>query len=228
VTRPQPAFIPGRLTGCDIGAFELDLVPPNAHDDSATTPEDTPIHIDMLANDSAQTANTTLSISAIGAPAHGTATIEGTTQAVYTPTLNFNGTDVFSYTVSDGVLTDTAQVTVLVTPVNDAPSISHIASLSIVAGTSTGALPFTIGDVEGDILTVTATSSNSTLVPASNIVLGGSGGSRTVQVTPAPGKSGATTMTIQVSDGQGGTAQDTFVLTVTPPGAKTYLPLVRR
>jgi hypothetical protein len=35
---------------------------------------------------------------------------------VYTPTINFIGTDTFTYTVSDGVLTDTAQVSIDVIP----------------------------------------------------------------------------------------------------------------
>ena len=39
----------------------------------------------------------------------------------YTPDANFNGTDIITYTVTDGSLTDTATVTVTVTAVNDAP-----------------------------------------------------------------------------------------------------------
>ncbi len=39
----------------------------------------------------------------------------------YTPGANFHGTDSFTYTVSDGTLTDTATVAITVTPVNDAP-----------------------------------------------------------------------------------------------------------
>jgi predicted outer membrane repeat protein len=202
--------------------------PPTAQADTATTPEDTPVHINVLANDStAPDLNETLSISALTTPAHGVATI-GATQAIYTPTPNFQGTDVFSYTVSDGALTATGRVTVTVTPVNDVPSISDIANMTIAAGAATGPIPFTIADVDGDALTVTATSSNTTLVPNANIVLGGSGGSRTIHVTPAAGKSGVAIITVQVSDGHGGTAQDTFVLTVTVPQNKIYLSIMRR
>ncbi|MCQ4349180.1 tandem-95 repeat protein [Pseudomonas stutzeri] len=39
----------------------------------------------------------------------------------YTPPADFHGTDTVDYTVTDGSLTDTATLTLTVTPVNDAP-----------------------------------------------------------------------------------------------------------
>src|SRR5204863_37660 len=39
----------------------------------------------------------------------------------FTPSLNFNGTAGFDYTVSDGSLSDVGHVTITVTAVNDAP-----------------------------------------------------------------------------------------------------------
>jgi Bacterial Ig domain len=52
----------------------------------------------------------------VGAPVHGTAATNGATIA-YTPTLDFIGTDVFTYTISDGRGgLDTAVVTVTVDP----------------------------------------------------------------------------------------------------------------
>lgn len=85
--------------------------PPNAVDDTDTTLEDTSVTISVLSND---TDDGPLNVSAVSAPANGTASTDGTT-VTYTPTLNFNGDDVFSYTVSDtGGLTDTATVTVTV------------------------------------------------------------------------------------------------------------------
>ncbi len=90
---------------------------PLAIDDTATTSEDTDLTITVLSND---TPTGTLSIAAIGAARHGATAISGVT-AVYTPALNFAGTDSFTYTASDGALTSTARVTVTVTPSNDAP-----------------------------------------------------------------------------------------------------------
>ena len=55
-------------------------------------------------------------------PAHGTAVIaEG--GILYTPTANYNGTDTFGYTITDrDGKTDTATVSITITPVNDAPT----------------------------------------------------------------------------------------------------------
>ena len=65
--------------------------------------------------------------------------------------------------------------------------IRAIADQVIAEDTSTGALAFTIGDVETDpdSLTVTAVSSNQTIIPDANLVLGGTGTDRTITVTPA-------------------------------------------
>lgn len=83
------------------------------------------------------------------------------------------------------------------------PTISAIANQLINVNTSTGALPFTIGDPDTALgsLVVTARSSNLTLVPNNRIFLGGSGASRTVQVTPTAYRYGSATITVTVSDG---------------------------
>ncbi|MCB1210979.1 MAG: hypothetical protein KDK97_16770, partial [Verrucomicrobiales bacterium] len=75
------------------------------------------------------------------------------------------------------------------------PTISAISNQTVPVNTSTDALPFTIGDDTGQVsaLTVTRSSSNLTLVPAANVVLGGSGENRTVTVTPASNQSGTST-----------------------------------
>src|SRR5262249_53535051 len=76
---------------------------------------------------------------------------------VYTPSLNLNGSDVFSFKVNDG-LSDSATVTVVifVTPVNDAPVLIAPGPMTIDTGQP---LSFTVvaADVEGDALTFTAT-----------------------------------------------------------------------
>ena len=62
---------------------------------------------------------------------------------------------------------------------------------------------------------MTASSSNTTLVPTANIVFGGTGANRTVTITPAANQTGTATITLTVTDGTAATATDTFVLTVT-------------
>jgi hypothetical protein len=86
--------------------------PPDAVDDMATTTKDTPVTISVLTNDTDPQSDP-LTVTAVGTPANGSATTNGTT-VTYTPTPGFEGTDVFTYTASDGSLTDTATVTVQV------------------------------------------------------------------------------------------------------------------
>jgi hypothetical protein len=101
------------------------------------------------------------------------------------------------------------------TTVNNAPTISDVTDKSTSEDTATSAIAFTIGDIDTPIgsLTVTRASSNATLAPLANVVLGGSGANRTVTITPAAGQSGIATITLTVSDGTL-TASDSFLLTV--------------
>src|SRR5436189_3185865 len=74
-----------------------------------------------------------------------------------------------------------------------------------------------VNDVEtpASSLVVTASSSNPTLVPDTNILLGGNGTNRALVITPATNQFGVSTITLSVSDGQANTT--TFVtLTVNP------------
>ena len=93
---------------------------PVAVDDAATTAEDTAVSVTVLANDSDLDGDT-LAVSSVSTPAHGAAVIAGTS-VTYTPALNYNGPDSFTYTVGDGNGgSATATVTVTVTGVNDGP-----------------------------------------------------------------------------------------------------------
>jgi hypothetical protein len=95
------------------------------------------------------------------------------------------------------------------------PSIEDIANQSTNEDTVKN-VTFNLGDDTGALIaTVTATSSNTTLVPNANLVITGSGGSRNLQITPAAGQSGTTTITVTVTATNGRTAVDTFDLTVT-------------
>jgi len=93
-----------------------------------TVLEDTPLTVTaaspcgLLANDT-DTDSDTLSASHKTDGTHGTDTVTGTGGFTYTPAANDSGVnDSFTYTVSDGLLTDTGTVSVSITAVNDAPS----------------------------------------------------------------------------------------------------------
>ncbi|MCP4171990.1 MAG: DUF2341 domain-containing protein, partial [Fuerstiella sp.] len=77
------------------------------------------------------------------------------------------------------IATETA--TLDVSSINDEPTISAIPDQTLLEDTATGAIAFTISDVEtaAGALTLTATSSDQALVPDGNITLGGSGSNRT-------------------------------------------------
>ena len=112
--------------------------------------------------------------------------------------------------------TGTVTVTVSATVVpNSAPTITNILAASTSEDVATSAIGFVIGDTEtaATALTVTATSSNLTLVPEASIVLSGTGTGRSAVITPAANQSGTSTITVTVSDGAL-SATDTFVLTV--------------
>ncbi|MBS0632828.1 MAG: pre-peptidase C-terminal domain-containing protein [Verrucomicrobia bacterium] len=132
-----------------------------------------------------------------------------------TPAARQSGTATVTLTVSDGSLTASTSFTLTVKAVNTAPTISAIAAQTVTVGTVAGPLAFTVGDAETAAtgLTVTAASSNLTLVPVANIALSGADTARTVTVTPAAGQTGSATITLTVSDGALKTAT-AFVLTV--------------
>lgn len=99
---------------------------------------------------------------------------------------------------------------------NTPPTINDVSDQATNEDTPTGTINFTVGDTQSALtdLVVSATSSNTTLVPNANIVFGGSGANRTVTLTPTAEQSGTTTITLTVQDTGGLTASDTFVLTV--------------
>ena len=107
--------------GTDVGRAYLSRVvtvsPPVAVDDTAVTGADTPVRIDVLANDS-DPDNDALTVAQVTNPANGTARIADDGRIVFTPDAGFTGQDSFDYTVSDGRGgTATASVTVRSLPV---------------------------------------------------------------------------------------------------------------
>ncbi len=120
-------------------------------------------------------------------------------------------------------MTRTVQLTV--NSVNDAPELSSFVDETITVNSSLGPILFTLADVDDTVasLTVTAESSNTSLVPNANITIEGTGAERTLSLTPVAGQIGTTTITVTVDDGEDSFEQ-TFVVTVV--NNKLYLPLV--
>jgi subtilisin family serine protease len=94
--------------------------PPLPRDDRALTFEDREVVIDVLANDK-DAENDPLTIVSLSVPSDGTATL-GDNKVIYHPNPGFNGTNVFTYSVTDGKSTpQEAKITVLVRALNNAP-----------------------------------------------------------------------------------------------------------
>ncbi|CAB5153727.1 hypothetical protein D3OALGA1CA_4583, partial [Olavius algarvensis associated proteobacterium Delta 3] len=92
---------------------------PVAIEDTASTDEDVPLPIDVLANDYDNDGGV-LIVDSVTQPANGTATINADNTVTYTPDPNYHGSDSFTYTIDDGDGgLDNATVTITVIPVED-------------------------------------------------------------------------------------------------------------
>ncbi len=115
---------------------------------------------------------------------------------------------------SEGSVTSfVARVNVIVPP-----TISDVVHQQINEDTASAVIPFVIGDSDTPVgsLSVTASSSDQTVVAVSGISLGGSLSNRTVRILPATNRFGVATITLRVSDPNGMFAVDTFQVTVNP------------
>jgi hypothetical protein len=195
---------------------------PVAGADAATTDEEAPVAIDVLANDTGLGdggATVTIEAGTLDPLTEGTALVSGGT-ITFTPALDVWGTVTFDYTVTDADGDpSTGAVTVTVNPLNDAPLISPspIVDLTVSVDTPIDPIGFTVSDVDpGDQLSVTAhTEDNPTLLTDANLTLVGTGTDWTLVIVPTPLEVGQATITITVSDGTANT-DETFVLTVAP------------
>ncbi len=95
--------------------------PPMAQNDVASTDEDTPVDINVVAND-IDTDLDPSSVSIMTGPANGTALSNGDGTVTYTPAPDYYGPDNFDYQVCDlAGNCASATVSIDVMPVNDAP-----------------------------------------------------------------------------------------------------------
>ena len=133
---------------------------PDAVDDTFSVAEDGSATITVLTNDSDVDGDavsvTQVNGSAIVDGGSSVAVTNGSValvggQLVFTPSANYNGPASFTYTISDGALSDTATVTGLVTPVNDAPvAVADSATAAEDSGPVTGDVTGNDSDPDGD------------------------------------------------------------------------------
>ena len=181
---------------------------PIAVDDTLTILEDSSLTLtDVIQNDIDKNP---LTLSAVTSGT-GSVSIDADNVSVkYIPTLNFNGTEVVTYTASDGSLNTTGTFTITVTPVNDAP-VAVDDSITINEDsplTSTNVISNDT-DVELDALTLTVVTTSGTGTVAVNA------DNKSVDYTPAANFNGTEVITYTVSDGTDSDATGTFTVTVT-------------
>ncbi|MBU0917013.1 MAG: tandem-95 repeat protein, partial [Gammaproteobacteria bacterium] len=183
----------------------------------ATTPEDTPVSGTVRAKDADGDA---LTFAKGSNPAHGTVVVNADGTWTYTPSKDYNGSDSFTITVSDGKGgTATSTVNIGVTPANDPPKFDDPSNpnydpvTSNYKATTPEDTPVSgtvkAKDADGDALTF-AKGSN----PAHGTVTVDANGNWTY--TPSKDYNGSDSFTITVSDGKGGTATSTVNIGVTP------------
>ena len=188
---------------CDEAMVTVEVLPindpPVAEPDAATTAEETSVKVDVAMNDFDVDGNLVPSSALqISEPANGSLINNGDGTFTYTPNENFNGYDSFRYQICDAENEcSTAEVTIYVTPVNDAPVALDDAT------TATEDTPLVINpidllgndsDVDGDSLNISGFTqpSNGTLTYENG----------TFTYSPKANFCGSDSFTYTISDGE--------------------------
>ncbi len=181
---------------------------PDAVSQNVTTDEDTALLITLAGTDIESSA---LTFTIVAPPTNGT--LSGSApNLTYTPALNYNGVDSFTFKVNDGSIDSAfASVSISVTAVNDAPVFSVNPVVLVAGSENTAYLGQTLAgrasDVDaGDTLAYSKISGPAWLSVAANGSLSG---------TPPFGSSGANTFVFSVTDSASATANATVEINIT-------------
>jgi hypothetical protein len=143
----------------------------------------------------------------------------------FTPVANANGAATITVTVNDGGASNNVvsrTFTVTVNPVNQPPTLNTLANMSInenaslqtvnLSGITSGATN------EAQTLTVTASSSNTGLIPTPTVSYTSPNTTGSITFTPVPTANGSAIVTVTVNDGgvSNNTVSRTFTVTVNP------------
>ncbi|QJW83472.1 tandem-95 repeat protein [Ramlibacter terrae] len=176
---------------------------------SVTVAEDGTATTALLGND---TFEGTPTITAVSRGAHGTVTIVDAAAGtvLYTPNVNYNGPDSYTYTVTSGGVTETATVTVNVAPVDDATTFG---------GATSGTGNEDAGNITGTL--TAADSADGMATPVFDVSTNPLHGTATIHpVTgnwsykPAADYNGTDSFTVTVTDDAGNTSTQVITLTV--------------
>jgi VCBS repeat-containing protein len=166
---------------------------PTAVGDTYSVDEDATLTGDVTDNDTDPEDDPLGNATATSGPSHGDLVLGSDGSFSYEPDDDFNGSDSFTYTVSDGTTTsNTATVTITVRPVNDAP----VATSGTVTTPEETAVTVTVAtDVDSTELDATCSSSGGGTITDN--------GDGTVDFTPPLDFNGTITLTCTVEDDEG-------------------------
>lgn len=183
---------------------------PAAVDDSAIVEQDSAgFSIAVLSNDSDPDSDT-LQLTSVTQPSNGSASVSGS-QAVYTPNSGYNGSDEFSYTISDGFGgTASAKVFITVLPTNRAPTAVDDNAMGMENMSTDVEVLANDTDPDNDALIITSVTKPS----MGDAVISGS----IVVYTPMMDWFGDDSFTYTISDGRGGDSTATVNISVMAAG----------
>ena len=193
---------------------------PIAKNDTATTPENDAITIDVSLNDTDVDGTVDPSTIVITVnPNNGTATVEVDGKVTYSPRGNFNGVDTFIYTIKDdrGATSNPATVIVTVGDGNDAPVIvdefdqpTDTISIVLLEDGST-IIKINATDIEGDTLDVIQIIEG----PSNGSISGLNDGDTTITYVPDPNFNGTNEFKAIVCDNGEPNECDTVTILLT-------------
>ncbi len=187
---------------------------PTSSADAYSVDEDTTLTVvpaqGVLSNDADIDADV-LSATLVAGVANGSLALAANGSFVYTPDENFNGTDSFTYTTSDGTVSTAATtVTITIDAVNDAPVADAGPDLDGVVGTSIPLDATGSSDIDGDTLTYLWSFTQVPTGSAAAIV-----DPTSASASFVPDASGQFTVQLVVNDGTVDSAADTAIFLVT-------------
>lgn len=190
--------------------FYLSNSAPVANNDSVTTNEDSAVSGNVLTNDTDSDGNPLIATKLTN-PSHGTVTFAATGAFTYTPAANYNGSDSFTYSASDGTASANATVNITINAVND-PPVANDDTAEVNQHSSVDVPVLTNDtDIDGDTLTPGTFASIS---PAGSSVTANADG--TVAFTPPSAYTGPASFTYKANDGNATSNTATVSLTVFP------------
>ena len=224
ITFPYTVTDPGNLKATSTVTVDVlggdRNTPPRLNDDSARTPMNTGVTIDVLSNDRDDEGDP-LTITETSTPSHGTISLrpEGIR---FDPTAGFVGVDEFTYTAIDGYngkASASVRVTVVAPPKGNRAPLAVDDRAAAHAGKKVS-IPVLLNDVDpdGDQIHVVD------VTEAAGLTLTITNGGQSIDAQPAANVSGPTSFTYTIEDTGGLRSSATVILLVDQPIAENRAP----